>query len=200
MLRRSCYSTCGEYDPRLTNLQDFDMWVRLAVSARIHVMSDELTAYRVRRENQNASAPRPDTELRTLFEFAQVLKRFRAMPLQVLEETFEQDIAERKIEINATPDVWLAELALTIPYPAHRLFALEALFETAHSDEAIRRLRHHLGTVDVFGVHEMRKRDIQIGELERLADSLREEMQQLTSSRSWRWTAPFRALKDALRR
>ncbi|AMN43208.1 glycosyltransferase [Rhodoplanes sp. Z2-YC6860] len=195
MIRRSCYSACGEYDPRLTNLQDFDMWIRLAVSAPIHVMSEELTAFRIRRDHQNASAPRPDTELRTAFETAQILKRFRSIPIEVLNEAFAQDLVERKIERNSVSDIWLAELALTIPYAAHRLFALETLFETAHSDEAIRRLRNHLGSVDVFGVHEMRRRDLRIRELDNLTDSLNEALR-----RSRRWTAPLRALKKALRR
>jgi glycosyltransferase involved in cell wall biosynthesis len=200
MIRRSCYSACGEYDPRLTNLQDLDMWIRLAVLAPIHVMSEELTAFRIRRDDQNASAPRPDTELRTVFEFAQILKRFRSIPSQVLEEALAQDVAERKIELNSLPDVWLAELALAIGSPSHKLFALEALFETAQSDEAIRRLRNRLGSVDVFGLQEMRRRDTRIGELENLIGSLNESLQQMTSSGSWRWTARFRALKDALRR
>jgi hypothetical protein len=105
-----------------------------------------------------------------------------------------------KIELNSSPDIWLAELALAIGSPSHKLFALEALFEAAHSDEAIRRLRDRVGSVDMFGVHEMRRRDVRIGELENLTGSLNESLQQMTSSRSWRWTAPFLAMKEALRR
>lgn len=186
MIRRSVYAACGEYDPRLTNLQDLDMWVRLAARAPIHVMSDELTAFRIRHGNQNMSAPRSDTALRCQFEYAQILRRFRAMPAQILEEAFAQDLAEKEIDAKAATDIWLAELALTIPSPAHRLFALETLFETAHSDEDLRRLRDRLGTTDVFGLLPAWK--------------LRESLRRLIGSRSWRLTARLRALLASLRR
>jgi len=214
MIRRSAYAACGEYDPRLTNLQDLDMWVRLAARAPIYLMNDELTAFRIRRDNQNVSAPRSDTELRSQFEWAQILRRFRAMPAQVLEETFAQDLVERKIEVNTVPDIWLAELALTGPHPAQRLFALETLFETAHSNEEIRRLRYRLGTIDVFGIQEARRREARIGQLdgeltaanakldamELRTRDLQESLQRLTNSRSWRLTAPLRALSGTLKR
>ena len=152
MIRQSVYAACGDYDPRLTNLQDLDMWVRLATVSAIHVLSEELTAYRIRDNNQNMSAPRSDTALRSQFEYAQILKRFRMIPVSVLQETFAQDLASNKIDAELTPDVWLAELALTVSSPAHRLFALESLFESANSDEDRRRFRDRAGIVDVFGI------------------------------------------------
>jgi len=152
MIRQSVYAACGDYDPRLTNLQDLDMWVRLATVSAIHVLSEELTAYRIRDNNQNMSAPRSDSVLRSQFEYAQILKRFRMIPVSVLQETFAQDLASNKIDAELTPDVWLAELALTVSSPAHRLFALESLFESANSDEDRRRLRDRAGIIDVFGI------------------------------------------------
>jgi glycosyltransferase involved in cell wall biosynthesis len=221
MIRRATYASCGEYDLRMTNVQDLDMWVRLAARAPIHVMSDELTAFRVRDNNQNMSAPRLDTELRSQFEFAHILKRFRTLPLEVLEETFAQDLSERKIDSSTAHHIWLAELALTVPSPAHRLFALETLFETAQSDEDIARFRDRLGTVDVFGIQRARECDVrigelhaavaaaygklatreaQIGELDHKARELGVSLQRLINSRSWRLTAPLRALLAALKR
>lgn len=221
MIRRSVYAACGEYDPRLSNLQDLDMWVRLAALAPIHVMSDELTAFRIRGGNQNMSAPRADTALRTQFEYAQILRRFRAMPLPVLEEAFAQELSEKRIDTQGAADIWLAELALTIESSAHRLFALQTLFETAQSDEELRSLRDRMGTIDVFGIAAARRREVQIsefegalaaadaelatlrtqvGELESQARELRESLQSISRSRSWRLTAPLRALRAALKR
>jgi glycosyltransferase involved in cell wall biosynthesis len=175
MIRRSVYTELGSYDPRLTNLQDFDMWVRLSAGHDIHVMSEELTAFRIRKDNQNASAPRPDTLLRSQFEYAQILKRYRAMNPAILRETFAEDLAERKIAIDASPDLWLAELALTVPSPAHRLFAMETLFEIARDDVDIDRFRNVAGMTDVFGIAAANERDARIAELEGIV--LRTEQQ-----------------------
>jgi glycosyltransferase involved in cell wall biosynthesis len=165
MIRRSVYTKLGSYDPRLTNLQDLDMWVRLSADHAIHVVSEELTAFRIRKDHQNASAPRPDTLLRSQFEYAQILKRYRTMNPAILRETFAEYLAEREIAIDASPDLWLAELALTIPSPAHRLFAVETLFETARLDVDTHRFRNVAGTTDVFGIAAANERDARISEL-----------------------------------
>src|SRR5262245_33239036 len=47
MIRRVVYAQVGSYDPRFTNLQDFDMWVRLCTGHEIHIMLEELTAFRI---------------------------------------------------------------------------------------------------------------------------------------------------------
>jgi glycosyltransferase involved in cell wall biosynthesis/uncharacterized small protein (DUF1192 family) len=166
MIRRSAYADVGSYDPRLTNLQDFDMWIRFSgFGHAIHVMSEELTAYRVRKDNQNMSAPRPDSAVRSQFEYAQILKRYRTMPADLLRETFAGDLVARGIAMDGKPDVWLAELALTVPSPAHRLFAVETLFECAQSDEAVRRFREVAGNTDVLGILAAQERDARIAAL-----------------------------------
>jgi hypothetical protein len=141
------------------------MWVRLVAHTPIHVMNEELIAFRIRSNNQNMSAPRVDTMLRSLFEYAHILERFLSMPAHVLEETFAQDAAENGIASEASRDVWLALLALTVDSPPHRLFALKTLFETAQSDEDVRRFRNMAGATDVFGTLEISRREARISEL-----------------------------------
>lgn len=70
MIRRSAYAQAGVYDPRLTNLQDLDMWIRISTNGEIHVLREELTAFRIRSQNANTSAPRRDTALRSQFEYS----------------------------------------------------------------------------------------------------------------------------------
>ncbi|WP_375415485.1 glycosyltransferase [uncultured Bradyrhizobium sp.] len=182
MIRRQVYTELGSYDPRLTNLQDLDMWVRLSAGHAIHVMSEELTAFRIRNDNQNASAPRSDTLLRSQFEYAQILKRYRAMDPVLLGQTFADDLTQRGIATDVRPDLWLAELALTIPSAAHRAFALATLYETARLDPELHRLRTAAGATDVFGIAAARERDARITELaaivagyeQRLSDTVAE--------------------------
>lgn len=165
MIRREVYSRLGSYDPRLTNLQDLDMWVRLAAGYGIHVMDEQVTAFRIRSDHQNASAPRPDTMLRAQFEYAQILQRFRGMDPDLLLETFAEDLAAREIAADQKSDLWLAELALTTSSPAHRLFALQTLFDAARQDAELDRFRAVAGTTDVFGIAALQERDARIAEL-----------------------------------
>ena len=165
MIRRSVYGQLGSYDPRLTNLQDFDMWVRLCTGHDIHIMPEELTAFRIRADHRNASAPRIDTALRSQFEFARILRRYRAMSPDFLRRIFAGDLAANEIAADGPHDRWLAELALTSATPAHRLFALETLFESAQTEADLARLRDAAGSVDLFGVLSGLERDRQIAAL-----------------------------------
>ena len=176
MIRRSVYTQVGAYDPRLTNLQDLDMWVRLCSKHQIHIMRHELTAYRIRAGLRNMSAPRYDTWLRCEFEFAQILKRYRTLSPDFVRTIFSDEFSSNKLSRNGSHDLWLAELALSCTTPAHRLFALETLFEIARCDEDFSRLRDVTGRIDVFGMRATA-----------IADALRQ-------SRSWPFTAPLRYL------
>ncbi len=167
MIRSAVYTQVGSYDPRLTNLQDLDMWVRVCTGHDIHVMREELTAYRIRADNRNMSAPRHDSILRSQFEFAQILKRYRAMNSSLVREIFADDIAIMEISPDRPHDLWLPDLALKADSPAHRLFAIETLFEIAKGDAEESRLRDLAGSVDVFGIWSAMERDQRINELNR---------------------------------
>jgi glycosyltransferase involved in cell wall biosynthesis len=186
MIRRSVYGQIGGYDPRLTNLQDLDMWVRLCTGHDIHVMPEELTAFRIRDGDRNMSAPRVDAGLRTPFEFAQVLRRYRAMRPDLLRQAFASGLAAKGIVAEDSQDRWLAELALTVDTPAHRLFALETLYETARGHGDFDRLRSATGTIDLFGVLSIAQRE--------------QALRAVFRSRSWRYTAPLRWMVERIRR
>jgi hypothetical protein len=165
MIRRAAYAKIGSYDPRLANLQDFDMWVRLCTDHEIHILREELTAYRIRADNSNMSAPRPDTVLRTQFEWSQILRHYRGMRSEFLREVFARDLAAKGLDATGPHDLWLVELALTGDYPAHRLFALQTMFEAARCDADHHRLRDLMGTVDPFGILAHMERDAEIARL-----------------------------------
>ena len=86
MVRRSVYDRIGLFDPRLANLLDFDMWVRICLEHEIRVMPDELTVMRILDHNRNMSAPRRDSNLRTLIEYFHMLKHYRGLPRAMIRE------------------------------------------------------------------------------------------------------------------
>jgi glycosyltransferase involved in cell wall biosynthesis len=180
MIRRAVYDQLGAYNPRLAILQDFDMWVRLCADHEIHIMREELTAFRVRDHNRNKSAPRRDTLLSSQFELAQILRRYRAMDADLLRKTFGDDLAAHAISSDGPPDRWLGELALTASTPAHWLFALETLSETAADDADFARLRDAIGRADIFGFQAREERD----ELGRAKRSMEAELHQQLAARS----------------
>jgi glycosyltransferase involved in cell wall biosynthesis len=151
MIRREVYLDIRMDDERFTNLGDFDRWIRLLEKYEIHVMPQELTAFRVRANAANMSAPRPDSMLRSAFEGFQALKRYQRFSRELLSEIFAYDVVVQQIDTNRPTDMWLAELALVAGTPWHRLFALDTMFDAACDERDFARLRELTGAVNVFG-------------------------------------------------
>ncbi|TFH08815.1 MAG: glycosyltransferase [Nitrosomonadales bacterium] len=153
MIRSTVYKQVGEYDPRLTALQDFEMWIRmLKARNNFYVLPIELTAFRIRDKNLNMSAPRFDSRLRSTFELSQVLKQYCTVNLGLLTSTFSKDIARIGLSSDDPYEVWIPELALTINSPAHNLFALQLMFDTAKDINDIHRLRDYTGRINIFNI------------------------------------------------
>lgn len=153
MVRRAVFDEIGLFDPRLANLPDFDMWVRLCMKHEIHVMPEELTAMRVLDGNRNMSARRPDSILRTSFEMSRLLKHYRAIEPEFAREVFAEDLRTFGIDSNRPYAVWLAELAVRSNQPSYMLFGLETMFDTcAVEQEECRRLIELTGKLNPFNM------------------------------------------------
>jgi glycosyltransferase involved in cell wall biosynthesis len=151
MIRREAYRDAGEYDRRLTNLQDLDMWIRmLAAGHAIHVLPDELTALRIRADHANMSAPRPDTRLRSKFEAGKILRRFAAFDRTLVEEVFGDPLGGSP-PLSVSPARHVAALASRDRRLEFQSFALDVLYETARTDDDFDRLRALAGSLDVMG-------------------------------------------------
>ena len=71
------------------------MWLRMLVAGHnIHLLADELTAFRIRDNNANMSAPRPDSALRHGFELTKVLTRLMEMSAGQFEDMFGKEAAK----------------------------------------------------------------------------------------------------------
>jgi hypothetical protein len=155
MVRKHVLTEVGNYDARLVNLPDFDLWVRICSRYEIHLSDQEVTAMRILEGSRyNISAPQPETRRRAAIEFFHVLKRYRDFPPELVREIFAGEIAAAD-ELASEPDhrILLAELAMTVSHPSHQLFALDALFEAAASrDDCYRRLFSWGASADPFGI------------------------------------------------
>ena len=150
MIRREAYDAAGSYDARLTNLQDLDMWVRMLIAGhRIHLLPDELTAFRIRAGSANMSAPRPDSLLRHRFETTRILRHFAALDAEGFDEVFGDDPVDARRSDPVALRV--AELARRIPAAEYQNFALEMFYEHARSAADFDRLRSLAGSMDALG-------------------------------------------------
>jgi len=154
MMRRTAYLDIGMDDERLANLADLDRWVRLLRKHEIHLMAQELTAFRVRSNNANMSAPRRDTMLRSAFETLHVLEHYRSFPRDLLLEIFAPDLALHDIDTRGPTSMWLAEVAVAAGTPWHALFALDTIFGAAREERDFRRLHELAGMLNVFSFPE----------------------------------------------
>ena len=167
MIRRAAYEDAGPYDPRLTNLQDLDMWIRMLVRGHaLHVLPDTVTAFRIRANQANMSAPRADTRLRGTFESTRVLRRFAEFDAALFEEVFGGPAGE-PLPAGMPVPLRVAELSARIPRIDHRNLALDLLHAHAACAEDFLRLRELAGTVDALNLEAVAERD-------RMAADLRE--------------------------
>lgn len=153
MIRRSAYDEIGLYDPRLANLPDFDMWVRLCMNHKIHVSAEEVTSMRIRDNSLNMSTPNSVHVIRANMEFFQILKHYNSLSREEIGRIFSDEIQKNSLAGIGNRAVLLAELALLSPRPFHKLFGLDTMFqhisETADADYG--RLIHLMGSNDLFG-------------------------------------------------
>jgi glycosyltransferase involved in cell wall biosynthesis len=169
MIRREAYEEVGGYDPRLANLQDFDMWIRMLVAGHnIHVMREKLTAFRIRANNANASAPSPESRLRSVYENGKILRHFAEFDQSLFEEVFGEEVG---LPCDEPVAVRVAELARLIPGVHYQNFALELIYGLAKNPEDFSRLRNWGGSVDALNIRAVEERDSSIGELDRTAQS-----------------------------
>ena len=151
LIRRSIFDEIGLLDPRLANLPDLDMWVRLCMKHDIYVMQTELTAFR--KHKRNMSAPRPELTLREAFEYFQILKHYRRLDPGLAQKIFAEHLEVFGINTNRSLGVWLGEFALhTRPTPSRLLFGLDTIFEASSTAEECRRLIKHTGEIDAFNL------------------------------------------------
>lgn len=88
LIRRQCYEELGNYDNRLRQLPDMDMWVRLVKAYPIHVCEEVLVNFRVL-PGENASSPTAVNNIRTMNEHYLIAESFlEGVPTGLLKDAF----------------------------------------------------------------------------------------------------------------
>lgn len=124
LLRREVYRSVGLYDPRLAQVPDLDQWIRVCMRYDIHVLPEPLTAFRIRSNQQNASAARPEVTRRDAWERAYILRHYLQLPSAELLRIFPEFAGG-----SASMAEQLARHALGLAMPFYQRFALDAWFD-----------------------------------------------------------------------
>ncbi|MCX6937236.1 MAG: glycosyltransferase [Verrucomicrobia bacterium] len=110
MLRRSVYEHLGHYNTYYRQLPDFDYWVRLCMTYKIHVLQERLVRYRVLSNNKNTSAQTLENGRRVNCEMTRVLLHY--CKIKDLHEIFpESQIYTEQSDV--VPSYVLARIALS---------------------------------------------------------------------------------------
>lgn len=112
LMRKSTIDEVGPYNYSLVQIQDYELWVRIAKKYDIYVIQERLTNYRWFLTGRNASAPSPAVNTRSEFEFTYVLSRyFDDIPDELFIEAFGKDF----VAVGTTDhDELLCERALLL--------------------------------------------------------------------------------------
>lgn len=193
LIRKACYEDCGLYRYGLAQLGDFDMWIRLCLQYEIHVLPEKLIRFRVRDKKANASASRPDSRIRTLYEFYNLLPNYRRLTrFEDLVKVFPS--AEKYYRGEETDMGFVLGMAILdqMSFPFTLLFGQDLLIEAVSDPKRaanIKRLYDFdynnfialTGQHDVFSREEVAERDSTINKI--------------YASNSWRLMRPLRFLK-----
>jgi len=145
LIRASCFAKV-HYRNGLGQLTDFDLWVQLCLHEKIHILPEKLVQFRIRNDHANTSGDRPDTRIRTEFEFLQVLEHFRRIPSsEELVKIFPQTkkYIHPKIADIRYPLGMLA-ISSGVNKPT-RLFGLNLLFEVLNDPKLVKDLQTYHG-------------------------------------------------------
>lgn len=127
-VRRKCFDELGVLDGRYIQLQDMDMWIRIAIAGYdLHVIEEPLTCYRIMRNGSNLSTARVGPLATNLFEWAKILRHFWSVSsLEELTRIFPEIEVHDKADGSLT-QFYLARYAARLPGLHHGLFALETM-------------------------------------------------------------------------
>lgn len=130
LIRKECLTRLGPLDGRYIQLQDLEMWLRIAINSfDLHILDDELTHYRVARNSSNMSAGTGISRSIYTYEYSRLLRHFwQLRTLKELQEIFPE------IPISVDADnlltmFYLAHFASKQGSLHHLQFAVDTMFE-----------------------------------------------------------------------
>ncbi len=127
-IRKECIDKSGSFNGSYIQLQDLDMWIRIALEGyNLYVIEEPLTYYRIMKNADNMSSGQLGNRATYSFEYAKILRNFWSISsLEDLTRIF-PDINIAEEADNSLILFYLAQYAVKQPTIHHQLFALESM-------------------------------------------------------------------------
>jgi glycosyltransferase involved in cell wall biosynthesis len=151
LIRKQCYSDCGNYRSGLWLLPDFDMWVRLCLRYEIFILPEPLIRFRWHEDGSNSSNSKTSTLNRGSFESFIVLENYSH--LHDIDEILKifPSAAKHCGQTGSDPDFVLAMAAIeSTPAASARLFGQQLLFKLISDPLRAAKIKelHHFDHMD----------------------------------------------------
>ena len=138
LIRKECLTQLGPLDGRYIQLQDLDMWTRIAIHGyQLHVIDNELTNYRVSRKRSNMSSQTLKNHAIFTYEYARLLRNFwQLSSLAELTRIF-PEIRTAEGADDSLTQFYLARFAREWGTPYHLQFSADTMFEWSANEHAM---------------------------------------------------------------
>lgn len=157
LIRKKCYETCGPYRYGLTQISDFEMWVRLCLQYEIHVLPEKLVRFRVRDNHANMSSNTQENHIRGLFEYLLLFNDYRHISnyadLVKIFPIAEKYYLEKEFDVLFSLGMVVLETLAEEPFQPAALFGLQLLFEVLNDPNRAKLVKQHYD----FDVNSFRK-------------------------------------------
>jgi len=138
LIRKDCLNKLGPLDGRYIQLQDLEMWLRIAINGYdLHILEDELTYYRVVKNSANMSTNNRTNRLINAYEYTKLLRHFwQIRTLKELSSIF-QEITIHNNANDLLTLFYLAWFASSQGSVHHLQFAVDTMFEWGANESAM---------------------------------------------------------------
>jgi glycosyltransferase involved in cell wall biosynthesis len=147
LIRKECHNILGNYKEHFTQISDYEFWVRLCFKWEIYIIQENLTKFRIRKNEANLSGNKPESIKRYAFELLQLLKNY--LSISDASEFFRifpegREDFQGSIDTELIP-FYVCMMALKVDSPIYQLFALETLSELFNKRETVEKLAEKCG-------------------------------------------------------
>jgi glycosyltransferase involved in cell wall biosynthesis len=153
LMERELLREVGLYCLTSIQLQDFDMWIKLAKKYDIYMLPDKLLKYRIRANNNNLSASEPDKLSRSYFEFQQIyITFFDDFSMDLFKQVFVNEIKVKNFSSNIHYELEKAFIYLLHKTPHIQVIGLEKLYHLLQDQSILKIAKsdYNFGLPDFF--------------------------------------------------
>jgi glycosyltransferase involved in cell wall biosynthesis len=176
VIRKTCYDDVGLYRLGLSQLADFDMWVRFCLKHEIFVIPEKLVRFRVFESEKNVSGNRLPSRIRIRFDYFQVYKNF--CEIDSREEFLKVFPSAEKYNSSGGFDnsYALGMVAIEHFLAPVKLFGLQLLFEIINDPERAQKVEQLYGFKAIDFIKLNTKADAFSVELVESASEVKDEL------------------------